>query len=618
MKNAVSFSTILLVLLFASTLLAKDVWLETNSDNFQLVGNVGEQRLKEVALKLESFHDEFEQSFSRSKVKIPFPTKVIVLREDQHSFIKTQSFLEAEDANYISILLKDGSLEIPSKIFHNYAFYLIKNNFGQANVPLWLSRGIAEYISNPDNQNFQADPNEKDRISLDKLLETDYYTFQIQTEERKSQFIIQSKAFLSFLITEKSNGSFEKIERYVELLRNGKDLQDAGISVFGANLRKLENEYSQSFKRQKSQAKNNPSSNIETNKLQFSVISEAMSLAVIGNFLYYSNQLKQAAELVKNSLNLDENQTLALTTLALIKVDQLSFDEAEKLAEKATQLEPENFLNHYRLALILSKQGMTEYGFVSGYKVDLADKIRDSLTKAIALNPAFSESYSLFAFVDFVRNEVSDKSFESINNALRIAPGNQKYLLRLAELNLRKANFSEARRLVLNVLQTTESEKLHLYSENTLLRIDSTEYQLLKKSDPNVRYVNSDIVTDEPLSDEEIKKLREKAVADQIKSLLRRPFSNETKVVASLLKIECEKENISFVFSDQTSSFKLSAKSFDDIIFVSFSKEMSHFRLGCGIIAKENKASIIYKKRNDYLKFDELISIEFVPTDLQL
>lgn len=617
MKKAVIFPVFFYILFLATTISAKDIWLETNSANFHIVGNVSESNLREVVLKLENFHNKFLQTFFKIKIQTPFPTKVVVFQDAQKFLVNYPFFLEGEDTNYISISLKQHSEEEFQRVFHDYTHFLIKNNLGQTNIPLWLNEGIAEYLTNSKNQNISLNLNENDFIPLNKLLEADYYTFQSQEEERKSLFIRQSWAFMSFLMAEKSEGSFEKIEKFIQLLQNGKDWKEAGISIFRVDLRKLENEYFQFLKKPKFLTIDNFATDSFVKDFQVSSISEAKSLAVVGDFLYHSNQLKKAAEFLEESLKLDQKQTLALTTLALVKAKELYYSEAESLAENAVQIEPNNFLNHYRLAVVLSKRGMTEYGFVSGYGRDLADKMRESLIKAIDLNPNFAESYSLLVFVNYVRNEISDESFELIKNALQIAPGNQKYLLRLAEINLRKENFIEARRLVLKVLQTSENEQMHLYSKNTLQRIDSTEYQLLKFRDPNAKFVNDDTVTDEPLSEDEIKKLREKAIVDQIKRVLRKPIFDETRILAGLVKIECGKEEISFIFRNQTDLLKLSAKSFSDIFLLSFTEEMSYFRLGCGIVAKENNASIIFRKRNDSIKSNELISIEFVPKNFR-
>ncbi len=57
---------------------------------------------------------------------------------------------------------------------------------------------------------------------------------------------------------------------------------------------------------------------------------------------------------------------------------------------------------------------MTDFGFVSDYDAGQAEKMQAALKKAIALNPNFAESYSLFALVSVVRNKNLDESNRGI------------------------------------------------------------------------------------------------------------------------------------------------------------------------------------------------------------
>jgi tetratricopeptide (TPR) repeat protein len=250
---------------------------------------------------------------------------------------------------------------------------------------------------------------------------------------------------------------------------------------------------------------------------------------------------------------------------------------------------------------------MTEYGFVSGYNADFANQMRESLKRAIELNPNFTASYALLAFVNFVRNESLDESIGLIQSALKIASGNQKYQLRLAELKLRKEKFSEARKLTLQVLQNTENAGVKLYAQNTIQRIDATEYQMERIRNEKAKYVNDDIVTDKPLSEEEIRKLREKATNDQIRAVLRPPNADEKRVFGTLAKIECGKNKVNFVVKTATGLQRFYSNSLDGIILLSLVEEMSDYRLNCGVTVRENNAALIVKNGG------EIVSIEFVP-----
>lgn len=618
MKRVFSFLPVFLIFLLTTTILAKDVWLEMNTPNFHLIGNAEEKEIREVAKKLENFHQTFQKSFSKIQVNTPFPSNVIIIRGNSNLFQSNQPYVTGEDTNYITISLDQPSAITFQRIFHDYAHFLINNNLGQSKTPAWLNEGLAEYFGNSTKDSSLLVSQQTNLIPLNILLETDNFTLQNQNEERKAIFNAQSWALLSFLVVEKSVGKFEQIEKFIDFLQSGKNTKEALFLAFQIDFKQFENEFRQFLKQPKLVTKTDFPTSQAPDDFQVSQISEAKSLAVLGDYLYYAQRPKEATEILEKSLKLEPDLSLSLTTLALIKAKDFYYDEAENLAEKAIQSEPNNFLNYYRLAVVLSRQGMTEYGFVSGYPAALGEKIRQALKKSIELNPKFTESYALFAFVNFVRNEQSAESLEILKKILQIAPGNQKYLLRLAETNLRKENFNEARKLALAVYSTAPTEQLRLYSQNTIQRIDSTEYQLQRLKNEKVKYANDDIVTDKPLTEEEIRRLREKATTEQIKAILRRPKQDEIKVLASLTKIECGKEKVDFVFKTQTGLLRLQAKSFDGVSLVSFIEEMSDFRLGCGNVIKENNASIIFRKEKETNKVGELLSIEFVPKSFKL
>ncbi len=637
MKSSIFWRIVFLLVVnisLVTIISAKDQWLEIRSTHFNLVGNANENEIREVAFKLEHFHQVFRQSFPKLNIETPFQTNVIVFKDDstlnsyqlQTPKISNKYFLAGDDANY-AILSINNSVAL-EQIYEGYAKFLLENNIGRKNLPAWLFEGLAEYfqtlkIRDGQNVEFGNSPKNVQILQQNKLIpfdivfETDHFTLQNQGNDRKSIFRAESWALIQYLLKDEQN--LEKIEKFIEMRQLGSDSKKALVESFQTSFAKVREEFSKFI-----QMNDLVSQTIKleikppTETLTVSNILEAKSYAVLADFFYYQHRFKEAETLIEKSLKLEPNQSLALTTLALIKAQGYYYEEAEKLAERAIKIEPDNYFNQYRFALALSKRGMTEYGFVSGYNVTLANQMRDALKQAIELNPSFSESYALLAFVNFVRNEQLDESLGFINQVLQTAAGNQKYQIRLSEILLRKEKFSEARKLAIQVFQNTPSEGARLYSQNTIQRIDSTEYQLERIRNQKTKYVNDDIVTEKPLSDEEIRKLREKAINDEIRAILRRPKPDEKRVLGSLTKIFCGKNKVDFFVVTQNGLFKLRSNSFDGIILLSLVEEMSDYRLGCGTLVRENNASIIFKSDKDSAKTGEIISIEFVPKGFKL
>ncbi len=611
--------------IFVTQTSANDGWVEIYSDNFHLIGKVDAAEMREICKKLEKFQLIISLSFPKIKIKTPFKTNIIVVKNNSsfeiaklkyNSKSSNKYFISSNDANYGIISVE--KTESAEQVFEGYAKFLVENNIGRNNLPTWVFEGLGEYfksISFNDEQNFEFGmlPNnvailqQNKLIPLNVLLETDNFTLQNQDENRKKLFRAQSWALLQFLLKDSEN--LTKLQSFIELRQQGIEAKRTLIEVFQLSVSKLSEDLPKfiqqnNFKSQKGKLADSPT-------LQIAQTTESQWLAVLADYHYYAENFAESELLTKKSLKLEPHQTLALTTLALIKAKDFYYDEAEKLAEKAVETEPNNFLNHYRLAVVLSRRGMTEFGFVSGYNGSLANQMRESLNKAIELNPFFIESYALLAFINYVRNEKLDESIRLINRALQIAIGNHQYQLRLAELSLRKESFFEARKIALQVLQNTPFEGVKLYAQNTVQRIDTTEYQLERIRNQKTKYVDDDIISENPLSDDEIRKLREKATNDQIKAVLRRPKVDEKRIFGNLRKIECEKNKVDFIIATPTGLLKLQTNSIDGINLLSLVAEMSDYRLGCGTIVRENNASIIFKA--DSLKMGEIISIEFVP-----
>ncbi len=602
---------------FANSLFANESWFEIDTPHFELVGNVEQKRLKNVASRLEDFHDHFQNSFKKIKFQIPFRSNVIVLK-DANSLAKfparSRNFVSADDANYI-LIYADSDQDL-SQIFNEHSKFLMRNNLGNRSIPAWLNEGIAEYFSNAFAKNvLLTQPN--NLIPVSNLLETDYYTLESQNPERKSIFVSESLAFLNFLINRNGSRNFEKIERFIQQLRIGRDYREALTTIFGLRFSTIDAEFGEFAKLQEAYVSSESLRNVAID-FRADSINESQGFAHLASYFYYVNRMKEAMQAIEKSLQIEPDNSLANSTLALIKAQEFYYEEAELLAENALQNEPNDYLNHFRYAKVLSRQGMTEYGFVSGYDRSLAAKMRTALLKSIELNSAFTESYALLAFVNYVRNEEIDNSLKLIKKALEIAPENQQYLLREAELNLRKENFTEARKSSLDVFRYTASERVRLYAQNTIQRIDTTEFQLDRIRNEKTKYVNDDIVTDKPLSDDEIKKLREKATAEQIRAVLRRPKSMETRVLGNLTKIECGKDKIDVFVKTDEGIIKLQAKSFDSVSLISFIEEMSYFKLNCGRISHENNASVIFENGSDSKSAGNIISVEFVPKGFKL
>jgi tetratricopeptide (TPR) repeat protein len=236
------------------------------------------------------------------------------------------------------------------------------------------------------------------------------------------------------------------------------------------------------------------------------------------------------------------------------------------------------------------------------------------LRKAISLNPSFAENYNLFAFVNIVRNEDLDESLEMINKALAIAPGNQWYAVRYAELLMRKEDFTTARNMMRKILQTASDDSLKIYAENSIRTINSLEAQLEDIKNDKKRQQREE-VTDAPLSDEEIAKRREKAMLESLNETLRKPKKDEKRLLGYITNIDCQSSQIIYSIKSDDRILQMKGESFDALKLISYEPDLINSEFGCGAMKKEKLSVVTFRPNADANSkvAGEIVSIEFVP-----
>lgn len=617
---------------------AQSGWLRIQSKNFQLVGNASEENLRRAATKLEQFRHVFTQLFPQMKFNSPIPTRVVVFKDkktfDQFKTIEWAAgfFLPGEDVNYIVLTAEGNETENYSTIFHEYTHFLTDNSLGRAKIPPWLNEGIAEYyeqfsIENDQkvtlgglNQSHLLLLKRAQFIPFETFFATDYYTLHRQTKESAQLFYAQSWLLVHYLLQGNGGARRPPFDKFVGSLIQGTNARDAFRQTFQTDFAALETD----LKKYAAQKSFTATVVPFKEKLVFDAdmrvfpVSESEAKAFQGDLLYHTRRLDEAEKFLNEALALEANSSLANTALGLVKMRQKKFSEAKVFLEKAIQADSQSYLAFYSYALAISREGMTEYGFASNYSHADAEKIRANLRKAINLNSNFAESYNLYAFVNIIRNEDIDESIGMIKKALAIAPGNQWYSIRLAELYMRKDDFAAARALAQKIGQTASTDNLRIYAENSVRMINSLEAQFeyiknyKKRPDP-------DGVTDEPMSDEEIARRREKAMLESLNATLRAPRNNEKRLLGYVTKIDCRTNQIIISVKTENQVLQLKSDSLETLTLISFEPALVNADFGCGTMQKENLSVVTFRPlANEKSKITgEIVSIEFVPQNFR-
>ena len=618
--------------------LAKDEWLRVQSKNFQLVGNASEKEQRRVATKLEQFRYVFTQLFPKMNFNSPVPTRVVVFK-DKKTFDKYKTiewaagyFQPGEGVNYIVLSAEGDDAQNFPTIFHEYTHFLIDNSLGRSNIPPWFNEGIAEYYERFLIENDQKVTlgglndghlmllQQNKLIPFEAYFAIDYYSLHKQTKQSAQLFYAQSWALLHYMLQGNGGARRPQFGKFVDLLLQGAKPRDAFQQAFQSDYAMMEAELKKYVSQRSFTGTIVPFKEklIFDNQMQVFPVAEAEAKAFQGDLLYHTRRLEEADKMLTEALALDANSSIANTSLGLVKMRQKKFADAKTYLEKAIQTDSQNYLAFFSYAFALSREGMTEMGFASGYNPESAEKMRVNLRKAMSLNPGFAESYNLYAFISIVRNDELDEAITMIKKALAIAPGNQWYVMRLAELYMRKEDYSSARNLAQRIMQTASDDRLKVYAENSMRTISSLEAQM--ESIKNYRkQPQPDEVTDTPLSDEEIAKRREQAMLESLNATLRVPQNDEKRMLGYLTKIDCQPNQITYTIKAGNQVLQLRSNSLETLILVSFDPALVDSEFGCGVLKTENLSVITFRPGTDAKsKFaGEIVSLEFVPKNFR-
>ncbi len=634
----------LFVVCFAPpSVFAKDEWLKIESKNFRLYGNANEKEIRGVATNLEQFREAFRRIFPKVKSSSAIPTSVIVFKSDKsfRDFKPVDEngkradwvagyFQSGEDVNYIALSTEGEKAATYQTIFHEYIHFLVNNDLGRSNIPAWFNEGIAEYyeqftIENDqkvtlgalDNNNLLLLQQNK-LIPFDTFFNIDNYSLHRQGNDGVGLFYAQAWALTHYLIQSNNGARNPQLSKFLNLLLAGKPPKEAFGEAFQTDYATMEKELKKyveqrTFRGQIYDFKEKLTFDAD---MKIAPLSESDAKATLGDLLFHTNRTAEAETLLKEALTLDANSVLANAALGIVKAEQKNFTDAKKYLEKAISLDDKNYLTQYQFAYVLSREGMTDFGFVSNYDTEQTAKMRESLDKSISLNPNFPESYNLYAFINYVRDEAIDEGIAYLNKAIALAPGNQWYQVRVAELYSRKEDFVNARRIAQKVFETAPDEHLRVYAKNTINQINSYEAQL--ESIKNFNSRSQTIVTDKPLTEEEIARLNELATLEAVNQALRRPKADEKRVLGYLTKIECGK-NIEYSIKVDNQTLKLASENFDGLFLMTYDAESSGGEIGCGKIKSEIFSVITYRPNADAKSktAGEMLAIEIVPANFK-
>ncbi len=635
----------------------KDVWTRVTSKNFTLIGNASDKDIRRVATRLEQFRETFRLLFNRTSLTASVPTNVIVFRnESSYRDFKPRRpdgkpderiagyFQSSEDVNYITLSAEGPDSDTFGTIFHEYVHFIINTNFGKSDVPAWFNEGLAEYY-----QTFQIEEDQRIKLGifqqnhlyllqqnqlmpLDTLFSTTNFQLHQTGGHSRSIFYAQSWALIHYLI---QKGKTEAMGKFLNLLVKGDDPKQAFAAAFQSDYKTMESEL-RAYVRQD---KFNYHQYTLAKKLVFDAqmtsapLSDADTNAYLGDLLYHTRRAADAERYLAEALRLEPAHPLASTALGMVRLGQRRFDEARTLLERAVAAGTGGYSAYYRYGYLLIRSAQDEFGFIKSYTKEEADKIRAALNKAIELNPAFTESYELLAFVSLIRGEQLDEAVALLQKARAIQPGNQRYALRLGEVYARMNKLDEAAAIAMRVALTADEQDVRTRAESlrqrieTIRQIESRNAAERKRYDDAIAAAGKNgpptlvrrVDQSEPPSEAEMKRQQDEATLRTVNQALRRPAENETRVIGRVSRIDCRVRPLAFTVKTPAETFIVSSKDFDSLELNAYEVTAKGMQIGCESDVSAINAVVTYR-RNAAAKAPsrgDLVAVEFVPANFR-
>lgn len=624
----------------AAPVSAKDKWTSVRSKHFLMLGNASEKEIRQVGVRLEQFREVFSRLFTSFKIDSPVPTIVIVFKNDEsyRPFKINENtagyFRPGPDVNYITLELT-GDLNSEQDpftiILHEYTHLLIRNTSG--NVPTWFNEGLAEYYSNfsitSDQKVVVGRPiashvyrlRDNKMLPLRILFQVDPKSPYYNERDKQSIFYAESWALVHYLMLGKEGQRMPQLTRFVDLISAGTAMEKAFQDAFAMTFEGMEKELRDYIQRDRYPILSGSfrSKVGYDSAMQAAPITEAEAQAYLGDLLLKGGRADGEVYL-QRALALNPDLPLANASLGLLRMRQGKHEEARRRLQLAVAASSQSYLIHYYYAYALSREDNRDMETVMGIAPETAATMRRELKRAIELRPDFLGSYSLLAFVNLVTQNELQETMEMLKRALANSPREYDLMFMLAQLYMRKDDFTAARQLIDKIIANGDAD-MSQRAQRLLTQLVSVEEDLArikKLKEGEAAYTQTTTGdSNETTSMRSIEHPFDPVAA--LRESLRRPVTGETQTQGSLTRIDCDAKGITFVVKVGDRLLKLNTDTFQHANIMSFSEDAGN-EITCGLRRTQNNVVVAYVRKTDArAKIDGVLkSLEFVPPDFIL
>ncbi len=565
-------------------------WRSLRSEHFQIIGDVSQGQLRDVALQFEQFHEVVTQLIP-SALRGGSPPVVVIVFPDQRShgpFMPRVNgrtvpvagmFLGGQDVNYITVSLEAGH-ESFAVVFHEYSHLLLRGVF--ANAPLWFNEGLAEYYSTFEVANGGRTARigkpiarhvqllRERRMPLSQLFSISPGSKEYTTEGLpRSLLYAQSWAVVHHALHDETRRR-EQLIGFAQRLAAGGGLEDSLRATYALPLDQLDGEVQAYVRRQIYQ-------HLEvdfTKSLVTKVTGNAVRLADaevdawLGDFLVHQRQRDSDAEaLLAKSLKARPDLAQAHAALGLLRWRQGKYEEALPSLAKASAASTSNEVAHFTYAYALATDGARD-------AAGLADAAL-ALEKAISLRPGYPAAQRLLGYVYLQRDEYA-KVRDLLGPMVKISPGDHDAALILAAGLLGLNDMAGARALLGPILAASPDEDARRQARTLLGQIATVQNRSQAGSSrPSVAAPSLEQRTESTATD--ARSSSQPSVILPLRPL--RP--GEQRTYGIFQAIVCSEKGVVLVLQGPTGTVRASAASFPSVEFTTF-RSQTGGSVSCG------------------------------------
>ncbi len=493
---------------------AEPHWIRVSSSHFSVLTDGGENKGREVAVRLEQMRTVFAQLLMKTRVNLPEPLDVIAFKTDkEYAQIaplhdgqpksEPAFFLPGEDRNYIVLnLFEDDPWRA---VTHEFAHLLLDHNYPPTQP--WFDEGFAEYFSSVRLDNKQAQIGGDPEISvarqqnllenqvqvrnppkpLSELLDTPVWlsTSDLFTAKHSRSnygegshhtlFYAQAWIALHYLL---NKNKLSETGTYFDLVENQKVPVERAIqqaygmtpAEFDQALKDYFHSLEASFQNQaapsSSTAANSvvsqfplPVDNIGTSTKQ---VPDTDARSLIAELMVRLPEHRQRALQELNTIigQPKTENAIAHRALAWMHLQSKEYDAANEELSSALELDGADPWVRYYMALV--KYHAAES---SGHPFQGLSNMMQDLRAVLDWNPELAEAYSMLAMARVEGGGVNS-AMEAMRAAIQLSPRNEGYLLNMAQIYMAGKKWDAATALLDRLKASQDPQIAHAARKN--------------------------------------------------------------------------------------------------------------------------------------------------------